>query len=407
MIDRFIVKMDFKKNSFKTPRTDGAERFMYVSGKPQAGFVNSEISRQIESELSMAMQVIEGKRDISELHALQNYHIKGNANKSQTVHHHPNEPHAYLSNKRQTSNVPVITKSPHVPVAKQQVERATPRKSNEQIGEKLILQTGDILFNKGDEADSLMIIQEGQVEIFDPTTTKTIAILDKGVCFGEQAILEGGLRTASARAFTPIVYLKIPTEPLRLILKTDPVILSPLMEALLLQLHMTNTISRLSDPMSDHVFYQIVEENKYSSTQLQKLLHEIFETGDKHGLSSQDMMFYRLQASSKFATSLHQAGDILVSEDMEHTSTALILIQGHVQATTKKKTYTLGPGSIMGLAEGLRNEPYIWTVKAKDTINILNLPIEKALRGLDHANAGIRGIVRYTTERIIQLQKEF
>ena len=53
---------------------------------------------------------------------------------------------------------------------------------------------GQVLFNKGDKADHLAIILEGEVEIFDPADNKTIAVLGHGASFGEQAILEGGVR---------------------------------------------------------------------------------------------------------------------------------------------------------------------------------------------------------------------
>jgi hypothetical protein len=35
----------------------------------------------------------------------------------------------------------------------------------------------------------------------------------------------------------------------------------------------------------------------------------------------------------------------------------------------------------------------------------MNLPIDKVLRGLDHANPEIRGIVRYIADRVLELKK--
>jgi len=378
-----------------TPRVDSIESFMYVFGKPLIGYVRADQARQIEIELAFALNVIHGNAPLEDLLKLQDLHRKGKAIQRKQ------SPVATLKPVQTTASAP----QPQTPIRGQ---KAPPKANIESAGSTLLFETGQLLFNKGDEADSLMIILDGKVEIFDPNTNKGIAILSKGVSFGEQALLQGGMRTASARAKTSVTCLQIPTEPLRRILKTDPGILTLIVESLLLQLNMANQISRLADPAKAIQTYEIMPENNMNSTQLQKLLHEISISGDSKDLSSQDMMFYRLQASDKLITTMHEAGTVFASPLQEHLGNGLIVINGHIEARIgDRKTYHLGPGSVLGLAEGLKDDPFHWTLTAMDNVTILNIPVDKSIRGLTHANAGIRGIVRYTSERILELQKSF
>jgi len=192
---------------------------------------------------------------------------------------------------------------------------ARPRQkvSAEGAGEKNIYEPGQVLFNKGDKADHLAIILEGQVEIFDPADNKTIATLGAGASFGEQAILEGGVRGASARAKDQVTCLEISTAPLRAILKSDPGILTPIVESLLLQLNMVNKLSKLEKSEEEVYSYEVLSQSRMSTMQLQNLLTEIYNTGDTKGLSSEGLMFLKLQASDKLKTSAQPSGERLAS----------------------------------------------------------------------------------------------
>ena len=183
--------------------------------------------------------------------------------------------------------------------------------SAEGAGEKNVYEPGQVLFNKGDKADHLAIILEGKVEIFDPSDGKTIATLGAGASFGEQAILEGGVRGASARAFDRVVCLEISTAPLRAILKSDPGILTPIVESMLLQLNMANKLAKIEKSEDQIISYEVLSQSRMSTTQLQNLLLEIYNTGDTKGLSSEGLMFLKLQASDKLRTTVQPTGCLL------------------------------------------------------------------------------------------------
>lgn len=385
-------------SSLATPRVDAAERFMRSPHRPPFGFVPSEVARQLETELQLALEVVHGRASLEDLE------------RHQSAAGSPVQ--GMAAPRRKAPAAP--RSAPPRPAAQAASERsadsgapARPRQkvSAEGAGEKNIYEPGQVLFNKGDKADHLAIILEGQVEIFDPADNKTIATLGAGASFGEQAILEGGVRGASARAKDQVTCLEISTAPLRAILKSDPGILTPIVESLLLQLNMVNKLSKLEKSEEEVYSYEVLSQSRMSTMQLQNLLTEIYNTGDTKGLSSEGLMFLKLQASDKLKTSAQPSGERLASAGEDNFASAYIVVEGHVDAESGQYRYSLGPGSVLGLAEGLTDAALTWTLTAQDHVTVMEIPIDKALRGLEHANPGIRGIVRYTADRILDLQK--
>lgn len=376
-----------------TPRVDAAERFMRSPHRPPFGFVPSEVARQLETELHLALEVIHGRASLEDLE------------RHQSAAGSPVQVAAAPRKKAPLASRAPVQASPERSTEPAGAARPRQKVSAEGAGEKNIYQPGQVLFNKGDKADHLAIIFEGQVEIFDPADNKTIATLGAGASFGEQAILEGGVRGASARAKDQVTCLEISTAPLRAILKSDPGILTPIVETLLLQLNMVNKLSKL-DKSEDEIYsYEVLSQSRMSTMQLQNLLTEIYNTGDTKGLSSEGLMFLKLQASDKLKTSAQTAGERLASAGEDNFASAYIVVEGHVDAESALFRYSLGPGSVLGLAEGLTDAALTWTLTAQDHVTVMEIPIDKALRGLEHANPGIRGIVRYTADRILDLQK--
>ena len=382
-------------SAMPTPRVDAAERFMRSPNRPPFGFVPSAVARQLEIELAMALEVAYGRAPLQELEEVMQ---SGGAHAGAPV-----RPAARASALAQRPRSEPAARAP----AEGSTEPARPRQkvSAEGAGEKNVYEPGQVLFNKGDKADHLAIILEGEVEIFDPADNKTIAVLGHGASFGEQAILEGGVRGASARAKDQVVCLEISTSPLRAILKADPGILTPIVESLLLQLNMANKLAKAEKAHGEVYSFEVLSLTRMSTMQLQNLLTEIYNTGDNKGISSEGLMFLKLQASDKLRTSAVPTGEVLATIYEDNFASAYIVVEGHVEADSETCRYNLGPGSVLGLAEGLTDSPMGWTLKAIDNVTLMNIPIDKALRGLDHANPGIRGIVRYTADRILELQK--
>jgi CRP-like cAMP-binding protein len=374
---------------------DAAERFMHSANRSPVGFVLSEVARQLERELAMAMDVAYGKASLQDLEAMQ----QGVPVKAAPRKAAPKPAFRAVPRPAAAESAPANNDEGAV------APRPRQKVSAEGAGEKNVYEPGQVLFNKGDKADHLAIILEGKVEIFDPSDGKTIATLGAGASFGEQAILEGGVRGASARAFDRVVCLEISTAPLRAILKSDPGILTPIVESMLLQLNMANKLAKIEKSEDQIISYEVLSQSRMSTTQLQNLLLEIYNTGDTKGLSSEGLMFLKLQASDKLRTTVQPTGDQLGHIHEDNFASAFIVVEGHVDAESERYKYSLGPGSVLGLAEGVTDSPLGWTLTALDHVTLMNLPIDKVLRGLDHANPGIRGIVRYTADRVLELQK--
>lgn len=76
--------------------------------------------------------------------------------------------------------------------------------------------SGDTIFEKGSEGDSMYVIADGSVRIHDGD--KTLASLPQGAFFGELSILDGETRSASATAETDCLLLVIRQDSFRRIL---------------------------------------------------------------------------------------------------------------------------------------------------------------------------------------------
>ncbi len=104
------------------------------------------------------------------------------------------------------------------------------------------LNEGDVLFEAGAPADKLYFIQSGAIDMKDKTSGTVFATLRSGESFGEQAMLQGGIRGATAVAREASKCLEITAEGLRGMLKSQSAILTPVFEALMLQQNMHNSL---------------------------------------------------------------------------------------------------------------------------------------------------------------------
>jgi CRP-like cAMP-binding protein len=84
------------------------------------------------------------------------------------------------------------------------------------IARETMLQTGEALFDQGDESDGLYLIVSGLVRIYltaDDSREATINLLEDGEVIGEMALLDGLPRSAGAAALVETRLIFIPREP--------------------------------------------------------------------------------------------------------------------------------------------------------------------------------------------------
>ena len=120
--------------------------------------------------------------------------------------------------------------------------RETARIASMNSFEEISLDEGQVLFKAGEPADKLYFIQSGAINMADKTSGAVFATLQSGESFGEQAMLQGGIRGATAIAKEPSVCLEITADSLRNMLKQQSPILTAVFEALLLQQNMHNAL---------------------------------------------------------------------------------------------------------------------------------------------------------------------
>ena len=85
---------------------------------------------------------------------------------------------------------------------------------------------GDVLFNEGDEPNSLHIVLSGRIAIVMISEVddreSVVALMDLGDLFGELGLLDSGARSATARAIEPTSILEIRYDQVRKIFDEQP-----------------------------------------------------------------------------------------------------------------------------------------------------------------------------------------
>ena len=103
---------------------------------------------------------------------------------------------------------------------------------------------GTTLFKAGDSATNLYILQSGTIDLSDGTSGHVFAQLGPGDTFGEQAVLAGGVRSATATAATDCLCLELNSSGLNAILSAESPMSNLVFKALHLQLFMQNAVNR-------------------------------------------------------------------------------------------------------------------------------------------------------------------
>jgi CRP-like cAMP-binding protein len=101
-------------------------------------------------------------------------------------------------------------------------------------------QPGEVLFHRGDAAETFYVIQQGEVDFHVPPADTFLVRLGAGASFGEQALLRGGIRNAKAVAVGELVCTEITAQALQDQVLAQQTLIRPVLEALLMQLSLNN-----------------------------------------------------------------------------------------------------------------------------------------------------------------------
>jgi CRP/FNR family cyclic AMP-dependent transcriptional regulator len=399
----------------KTPRVDHAENLVLTNEQQPAGYVRSSVAKHLEIELNQALADLKAAQNLLEkLNSSLNLKNTEQIAPSVTTEEHAVPSPSVIQAVELTSAPDAkllqgrdINKNRADEIGAASAQVITPTPSPKSVGDSVEYADGQILFNKGDNAKHLAIVLEGSVEIFDPIGNVSLANLGAGCAFGEQAILEGGVRDASVRALGNVKCLEINTESLRVDLMKNKGLLRQTIEGLLLQLSMCNQISKMISKPKMHLVYELPKNERLTTIQIQNKLRDAFDNPDSRSLPAEQMMYLKLQSSEKLMSHWFKSGKVLGSPSMDSIGSAYVITEGSVEAQCGDRSIRLGCGSVLGLAEGITGEPFSWTLVARENLTVKVISIAEVLRDLKHSNIGIKGIVRYTTSRILELKKTF
>jgi len=336
--------------------------------------------------------------------------------------------------------------------------------------------SNSVIFNKGDLADKFFVVESGEVEIFDPSVNTRIALLTEGDAFGEQAILVGGIRGASAKAVTNVSCIEITTAKLRDMLMHEDGFLRPTVEALLLQLTLHNELQAKEGKGETAYFsvssrfcnsdYEALDANnqsldsEFSTDELKEIyraveaekqkiklnkgetIAEVYErlrkkkedeirakhqneikpivdkpkkisreelptflkSEEAKSLSTKDSLYLKLLNNSTLGTTVFIKGQ-KIQIPGNSPSNAVIITSGEASESSPITGFsTLGPGSVIGLAEGIADLPAKSEIFARTPIVAITIPINAAYKALMASNSGLIGIARLTSMRILHLE---
>jgi len=93
---------------------------------------------------------------------------------------------------------------------------------------------GETIVRQGDTGDCMFVVQSGQVEVVQKVNEgeQRLAVLDTGDFFGEMALFEREVRSATVRALSDSRVLKIDKKTLLRRIKEDPLLAVNLLQTM-------------------------------------------------------------------------------------------------------------------------------------------------------------------------------
>lgn len=110
---------------------------------------------------------------------------------------------------------------------------------------KLYFDPHETLFEQGDPATSLFLIEDGTVEVFQTAGPRTVSLarLGPGEVVGELALIDGAKHTRGARAVSPVIALEVAPDQLEAVLEASHTLTKLLLKHMVRKLDKTTDIA--------------------------------------------------------------------------------------------------------------------------------------------------------------------
>jgi CRP-like cAMP-binding protein len=112
----------------------------------------------------------------------------------------------------------------------------------------------DIVFGEDDAPDALYVVRSGRIAMANTSIDgreSVMALMEAGDLFGEMPLLDGGKRSAGARALEPSELVRVPYEPVEEVLRDKPELLWGVVRLLVQRLRTTDAA------LADSVFLDV------------------------------------------------------------------------------------------------------------------------------------------------------
>lgn len=157
--------------------------------------------------------------------------------------------------------------------------------------DELVLQPGDVLFQPGDEGESLCLVVSGHLIVgrCDDRSArqKVVCLLGPGALCGEVSLFEGSPHSMTTTALSRAVILQIGNEGLSALLGRQPQVAGHLLRAL------AQRMRRMNDSLDDHAFLDV--GGRVAKCLLECAAHFGIDTGGGRltvELRQQDLAFF-------------------------------------------------------------------------------------------------------------------
>lgn len=118
------------------------------------------------------------------------------------------------------------------------------------------------------------------------------------------------------------------------------------------------------------------------------------------GLSSSERKYVLLQSSPDLQAEHFSSGSVLIKAG-EVPMTAYMVTKGTVELQTSGAPHLLGPGAVLGMAEGLAHLPLLHSAVASTDVEVQALSVVDVEMSLERSSPKLRGILQLSIERIL------
>ena len=240
-------------------------------------------------------------------------------------------------------------------------------KANPKLSE-LVIPEGTILFNEGDKASAMYIVQDGEIEISINNAEFVVAHLRKGASFGEQSVVGTKHRLASAKASADAVCLEIPASWLEKQITNAAPFLKTVFSSLTLQLLQTNFTSLKANSGEEGATFKAV-------------------SGKPSGVA------YEMFSTFSRPNSIY-LGDAYGIHDQAAIGNGLVLTSGTVKVIRNGFSVVIGEGGVMGVAEAIAGTRPQQEYEVISPANALIIDGDAAYALIKKLNKGLYGVVK-------------